>query len=34
MAVAEVRGRLAVSTETTYMFHLERFSLKKLNDRG
>jgi hypothetical protein len=30
--VAKVRDRLAVSKQTTYRIHMERFSLKKLND--
>jgi hypothetical protein len=29
--VAKVRGRLIVSTQTTYRFHMEKFKLKKLN---
>jgi hypothetical protein len=29
--VANVRERMAVSKQTTYRFHMERFSLKKLN---
>jgi hypothetical protein len=30
--VAKVRERLAVSKQTTHRFHLETFSLKKLNE--
>jgi hypothetical protein len=30
--VAKVRGRLAVSKNTTQKFHIERFNLKKLNE--
>jgi hypothetical protein len=31
LVVAKVRERLAVSKQTTYRFHMERFNLKKLN---
>jgi hypothetical protein len=30
--VAKVRKRLAVSKQTIHSFHMERFSLKKLNE--
>jgi hypothetical protein len=30
--VAKVRERLTVSKQTTHRVHMERFSLKKLND--
>jgi uncharacterized metal-binding protein YceD (DUF177 family) len=30
--VSKVMGRLAVNKETTRRFHMERFSLKKLNE--
>jgi hypothetical protein len=32
--VAKVRERLAVTKQTTYRFHTERFNLKKLNELG
>jgi hypothetical protein len=32
LVVAKVRERLAVSKQTTQRFHIERFSLKKLNE--
>jgi hypothetical protein len=32
LVVGKVRERLAVSKETTERFHVERYSLKKLND--
>jgi hypothetical protein len=32
VVVAKVRERLAVNKETSQRFHMERFSLKKLND--
>jgi hypothetical protein len=32
MMVAEVRERLAVSKQTTYTVHMERFNLQKLNE--
>jgi CTP-dependent riboflavin kinase len=31
LVVAKVRERLAVSKQTTYRVHMERFNLKKLN---
>jgi hypothetical protein len=31
LVVAKVMERLAVSTQTMHIFHMERFSLKKLN---
>jgi hypothetical protein len=30
--VAKVRERLAESKQTTYRFHIDRFSLEKLNE--
>jgi hypothetical protein len=30
--VSKVRGRLAVSKQTTHRVHMERFKLKKLNE--
>jgi hypothetical protein len=30
--VAEVKGRLAVSKQTTHRFHMERFDLEKFNE--
>jgi hypothetical protein len=32
MVVVKVRERLAVCKQTTYRFHMKRFSLKKLNE--
>jgi hypothetical protein len=32
LVVAKVRERLAVSKQTTQRVHMERFSLKKLNE--
>jgi hypothetical protein len=32
LVVAQVRERLAASKQTTYRFHMKRFSLKKLNE--
>jgi hypothetical protein len=32
LVMAKVRERLAVSKHTTHRFHMERFSLKKLNE--
>jgi hypothetical protein len=32
LVVAKVRERLAVSKRTTHRVHMERFSLKKLNE--
>jgi hypothetical protein len=32
LVVAKIRERLAVSKQTTHRVHVERFSLKKLNE--
>jgi hypothetical protein len=32
MVVAKVRDRLAVNKQNSHRFHMERFSLKKLNE--
>jgi hypothetical protein len=32
LVVAKVRERLAVSKQTTHIFHMARFNLKKLNE--
>jgi hypothetical protein len=32
LVVAKVRERLAVSKQTTYRIHIERFNFKKLNE--
>jgi hypothetical protein len=32
LVVAKVRERLAVSKQTTRIFHMEKFNLKKLNE--
>jgi hypothetical protein len=32
LVVAEIRERLAVSKQTMYNFHMERFNLKKLSE--
>jgi hypothetical protein len=32
LVVAKVRKRLAVSKQTMHKFHMERFSLKQLNE--
>jgi hypothetical protein len=32
LVVAKVRARLAVRKQTTHIFHMQRFNLKKLNE--